>query len=281
MDLSTGRNRDPWRGGTNAAPSAQEDLTAAAARWLNCGPVHVLPVTDPRAVLLRLPVGHAAVLGSPAAARLLRAKGWAVQEPRSMDAITGADLAVIANPAWTGQEWQPSALAHLAGTVGRLVVDESLADPRPDLSLAPALPANAMILRDLRPFWGVDLGLVLAPPDLKGGLDAVGPVDEHHLHRAAQALSDRRWADDITIYLTEATLRLDRIAARAGWRMAGGTHLFRLYDTGDAQAAQLHLARRSIWTRRASAEAPLLQMDIPTRPEWDRIRDAFRGIPAP
>lgn len=59
--------------------------------------------------------------------------------------------------------------------------------------------------------------------------------------------------------------------------MAGGTHLFRLYDTGDARAAQDRLARVYLWTRRAGSDR-LLRMDIPLRREWDRVSAAMREI---
>ncbi len=282
IDLSTGRNRHRWpvKSLPQADASATTALRRAAAQWLDCDPAQVLPVADAWATVLRLPPGRVAVLGSGLAEERLRAAGWAVRPALVHADLAGADIVVVANPAGPdGREWRPGALAELARRVRRLLVDESLADPRPDLSLASMLPANALILRDLQPFWGLPgLGLVLGDPALLPGLADPRPVQDPILWQAAAALADRRWAEDTVLYLTEACLRLDRIAAAAGWRMAGGTHLFRLYDTGDARAAQDRLARAHLWTRRVAGSDRLLRMDIPLRREWDRVSAAMREI---
>jgi cobalamin biosynthesis protein CobC len=283
IDLSTGLNRHRWPVKLlppQSAASATAALRRAAAQWLDCDPAQVLPVADPWSAVLRLPPGQAAILGSSRAEERLHAAGWALRPALAPLDLAGADLVVVANPAGSeGREWQPGALAELAGNVPRLVVDESLVDPRPDLSLAPMLPANALVLRELQPFWGlVGLGLVLGDPALLPDIADPCPVQGCILGQAAAALADRRWAEDMVLYLTEASLRLDRIAAAAGWRMAGGTHLFRLYDTGDARAAQDRLARAYLWTRRAAGGDRLLRMDIPQRREWDRVSAAMREI---
>jgi cobalamin biosynthetic protein CobC len=91
-------------------------------------------------------------------------------------------------------------------------------------------------------------------------------------------MADAAWADDAVVYHSEAALRLDRLAIRRGWQVVGGTHLFRLYDTGDAEAAQDHLARAQIWTRRFPYSEGWLRMGIPgSHVEWDRVGAAMRG----
>lgn len=300
IDLSTGINRRPWPVGDlppqawRALPTAAalDRLRQVAAAWFGCDPAQVLPVAGASAAIQMipriLPPGRAAVL-SPSYnehAASLRAAGWQVDAaPRTRD-MAGADLAVVVNPNNPdGREWRPQALARLAGTVGHLVIDESFADPRPDLSLAPALPGNALVLRSFGKFWGLAglrLGFVLAHPDLLDRLsDLAGPwaVSGPALHVGAEAMADRAWADATTLYLSEAALRLDRLAVAAGWRMTGGTHLFRLYDTGDAAAAQDRLARAHIWTRRFPWSDRLLRLGIPGSPEeWDRLSAALREI---
>ena len=69
----------------------------------------------------------------------------------------------------TGGGIAPADLRALAAGVGLLVVDESFADPEPELSLAGALPDNALILRSFGKFYGLAglrLGFVLAGPRL-------------------------------------------------------------------------------------------------------------------
>lgn len=278
IDLSGAANRRPWPGRAQPADGPQKPLAQAAADWLGCDPAQVRAVADVTAAILRLPPGRAAVLaGSDAAS--LRAAGWQVAQVRDIHDMAGVDLAVVGNPGHpAGRDWPPEALSRLARQVGHLVVDESLADPRPDLSLAPALPGNALILRDLRPFWGLrGLGLVLAAPALLDRLSDCPPPEGPALSLGAQALADRAWADQTILYLAEAVLRLDRLAAAAGWRPAGGTHLFRLYDTGDAAAAQDRLARAHIRVHRPVRPDRRLRLGIPAdRAEWDRLCAALR-----
>lgn len=298
IDLSTGINRRPWpvenlpdhvwRALPTAAATAR--LTGVAADWFGCDPARVLPLAGASAAIQLLPRllprGRAAVL-SPSYnehAASLRAAGWAVTDAPTLADMEGADLAVVVNPNNPdGREWPAATLADLASRVGRLIVDESFADPRPDLSLAPAVPDNTLILRSFGKFWGLAgmrLGFVVAHPDLLARIaDAAGPwsVNGPALDIAAAAMADRAWADDAVVYHSEAGLRLDRIALRAGWHPAGGTHLFRLYDTPDAAGAQDRLARAHIWTRRFPYSGTWLRLGIPgTRDEWDRLIAALQ-----
>lgn len=264
IDLSGAVNRRPWPvpdlPGTGTSPL--DRLAEAAARWFGCLPSQVLAAGCParRLIPFLLPAGcRVARAGSPGG-------------------LAGAGLAVVANPANPdGHAWRPEALAHLARRVGLLVVDESLADARPDLSLAPALPPNTIVLRSLRPLWGLRLGVVLAHPAhlaRLSGAPGFRPADARALHLGALALADWTWAEDATLYHAEAALRLDRIATRAGWRPAGGTHLFRLYDTDDAPAAQARLARAHVLARRLPPAR--LRLAIPaSTAEWDRLSAAL------
>ena len=297
IDLSTGINRRPWQ----AAPLSAHALTAlpmradtarlcalAAARF-GCAEDHILPMAGASAAIQLLPqllTGHRAAVLSPTYnehAASLRAAGWQVDEPQDTAALAGADLAVIVNPNNPdGREWSPLVLATLARRVGLLVVDESFADARPDLSLARSLPANAVVLRSFGKFWGLAglrLGFALAAPDLLSQLrEAAGPwsVSGPALEIATAAMADRAWADDTVTYHAEAALNLDRLAARAGWRPLGGTHLFRLYDTPDAQAAQETLARAHVWTRRFPYSDRWLRLGIPgSRDEFARVGQAL------
>lgn len=297
IDLSTGINRRPWPlpplpdavWRDLPTTAAETGAIAAAADWFGCRPDQVQPVAGASAAIQLLPrlwtPGRAAVL-TPSYnehAASLTAAGWQVRPAADPGEMAGADLAVVVNPNNPdGREWPPEVLAQLAGRVGRLIVDESFADPRPDLSLAPALPANAVVLRSFGKFWGLAglrLGFVIGAPDLLAKLsEAAGPwsVNGPALAIAAAAMTDRDWADDAVTYHSEASLRLDMLARGAGWTFAGGTHLFRLYQTPDARAAQDRLARCRIWTRRFPYSDRWLRLGIPgNRHEWDRLTAAL------
>lgn len=302
IDLSTGINRRPYRLPPlspdiwQALPteSARRELITAAARWFGCAPNQLLPMAGasaaiqllPRVLPRVLPRGHAAVI-SPSYnehAASLRAAGWQVRDVPDTDAMQGADLAVVVNPNNPdGRDWSTAELRDLAGRVGHLIVDESFADARPDLSLASDVPENTTILRSFGKFWGLAglrLGFVIAAPDLLARLqEQAGPwaVNGPALQIGTQAMADAAWADATVVYLSEAALRLDRLALRRDWRLIGGTHLFRTYDTADAAAAQSDLARAQIWTRRFPYSTGWLRMGIPgDAAEWDRVTAAMR-----
>lgn len=302
IDLSTGINRRPWPvpalepSDWTALPTqaAHEALTEVAAAWIGCEPAQVLPVAGASVAIQLLPkilpTGTAAVL-EPSYnehAASLRAAGWAVRGAEGPDQMSGADLAVIVNPNNPdGREWSPDRLRHLAGQVDWLIVDESFADPRPDLTLTRDLPVNTLVLRSFGKFWGLAglrLGFVIARPDLLARCAACLPpwsISGPALRIGARAMADRAWADDAIVYHAEAGLRLDHLASRAGWRPLGGTHLFRLYDSLDARAAQDLLARHHVWSRRFPYSDRWLRLGIPgNRHEWDRITRILRPAAA-
>ncbi|MGY4427311.1 hypothetical protein ACVWY2_009760 [Bradyrhizobium sp. JR6.1] len=72
------------------------------------------------------------------------------------------------------------------------------------------------------------------------------------------------WRDDC--------VRLDAKAQSRGWTLLGGTSLFRLYETGDALAAQDKLARGQIWSRVFQQKPGWLRLGLPgSEAEWSRL----------
>ncbi|MGR3416576.1 threonine-phosphate decarboxylase CobD [Paracoccus sp. (in: a-proteobacteria)] len=297
LDLSTGINRRPWPVGAlpdhvwRALPTAaaRDRLIGVAAGRLGCDPSRVLPVAGASAAIQLLPRllprGRASVLAPSynEHAASLRAAGWTVDEVKDPQDMAGADLAVLVNPNNPdGREWRPQTLGRLAGRVGHLLVDESFADPRPDLSLAATCPDNTLILRSFGKFWGLAglrLGFVIAAPAILSRIaeeSGPWPVNGPALEIGARAMADRDWAEDAILYHSEASLHLDHVAQRAGWQPLGGTHLFRLYDTPDAGQARDGLAHARIWTRRFPYSRHWLRLGIPgSAAEWDRLQDAL------
>lgn len=297
IDLSTGINRRPYPApplpahALTALPTGADNagLIAAASKRFGCPAAEVLPVAGASAAIQllprALPRGRAAVL-SPTYnehAASLRAAGWQVDEPRAPGDLRGADLAVIVNPNNPdGREFTPAQIAGIAETVGHLIVDESFADPRPDLSVAPARPENVTVLRSFGKFWGLAglrLGFAIAAPALLAQLaERAGPwpVSGPALAIGTMALTDRQWAEDTITWLSEAALHLDQIVTAQGWRLVGGTHLFRLYDTPGAAQAQEMLARAGIWSRIFPWHPRWIRLGIPGgRAEFARVAAAF------
>lgn len=297
LDLSTGINRLPWpvpplpEGAWRDLPTrAARDAAEGAARACWSAPA-ACAVNGAQAAIEALPrlwaPGRAAILAPSynEHAAQFRAAGWAVAEVPDPAAMAGADVAVLVNPNNPdGRTWAPAQVQALAGTVGRLVVDESFGDVDPALSVAAQASDRVVVLKSLGKFWGlagVRLGFVLAGPatldalQARAGLWAVsGPA----LAIGAQALADRDWAEATRARLVRDAARLDALAAGAGWGLVGGTGLFRLYDTPDAGAAQARLARAGVWSRVFPYSPTWLRLGLPgPGPEWDRLAAALQG----
>lgn len=297
IDLSTGINRLPFPlppippAAWTALPTraAQDRLVAAARAACRTGAA-MLPVAGAQAAIQMIarlgPPGHARVL-SPTYnehAAALRAAGWRVEEVAHPEALAGADHAVVVNPNNPdGRTLSPERLRAMAGQVGRLVVDESFADAAPGLSLAPgpAMP-GVLVLRSFGKFYGlagVRLGFVLGPEaEIAALSDMAGPwpVSGPAIEIGAGALADRAWATQTATRLEADAARLDALAARAGWRLVGGTSLFRLYDTPDAAGSQERLARARIWSRVFPCSPTWLRLGLPgAGSEWTRLAAAL------
>ena len=265
---------------------------AAAARLAYGAPeaVACLPLAGAQAAIRLVPglrpPGRAAVLGptyNEHAAAFADA-GWSVTEVAEPAALAGFDAAVVVNPNNPdGRRLTPDALLALADTVGLLVVDESFADVDPQLSLCPRLGRPGLVaLRSFGKFHGLAglrLGFALGEASEIARLaDAAGPwpVSGPALEAGRLALADRAWAAATRARLRTGAARLDRLAEAAGWRLAGGTSLFRLYDTGNAAAARERLARAHIWTRAFPWSARWLRLGLPgPKAEWARLKAAL------
>lgn len=294
IDLSTGINRQPYKvpaispEAWTALPTASATgrlIEAARAAYRTQGAV--LPLAGAQAAIQLIPL-----LSKPGRAKImsptyneheaaLRALGWQVEEAASAEATAGADLAVIVNPNNPdGRYHNPQSLLALLPEVGRLVVDESFADPYPELSLAPEAGRDGLVvLRSFGKFYGLAgmrLGFALgcaadiaALSQLAGPWPVCGPA----LEIGATALADTAWAQASTARLMSEITRMDTLVP---WRAAGGTCLFRLYETPDAAAAQAKLAKHHIWSRIFPYSGSWIRLGMPgTEAEWARLGNAL------
>ncbi len=280
--------QDAWTALPTAAATARL-LTAAGAAYRSQAPM--LAVAGAQAAIQLIPK-----LVAPARARILartynehaaafRSAGWQVDEVTTPAALEGADLAVVVNPNNPdGKNHTPEDLLRLASRVGRLVVDESFADARHDLSLAAkAGQGRLLVLRSFGKFYGLAgarLGFILgSESDIATLAEMAGPwpLSGPAIAIGTAALSDHSWAEATITRLRTDAARLDVLAQSAGWKCVGGTELFRLYDTPDAVAAREKLARRQIWTRMFPYSDRWLRLGLPGQPaEWDRLATALQ-----
>ena len=297
IDLSTGINRQPYPVGDlpqrawTALPSRAEiEALHAAVRKAYATSAPMLAVAGAQAAIQMLPhlapPGRVRILAPTynEYAPVLAAAGGQVEEAHDPDALAGADLAVVVNPNNPdGRQYEPRALLALASRVKRLVVDESFADALPDVSLArEAERPGLLVLRSFGKFYGLAglrLGFVLGGEADIATLAAMAgpwPISGAAIELGRRALLDRAWAEATRARLADDTVRLDTLAQGAGWKLVGGTPLFRLYETGDAVAAQERLARAKIWSRIFCGRRGWLRLGLPGNgAEWQRLAAAL------
>ncbi|MFP4538150.1 MAG: threonine-phosphate decarboxylase CobD [Dichotomicrobium sp.] len=299
IDLSTGINPRPyplpdippraWAAlPTTADMTALKDAAAHAYR----AACPIAPVAGAQAAIRMIPAlmppGEARVLGPTynEHASSLRAAGWDIREVARADELTGAELAVVVNPNNPdGRRHDPDALFALSGRVGLLVVDESFADTAPEVSVIPRLTPESdrvIALRSFGKFYGLAglrLGFAIGGEAHIARLREMAgpwPVSGPAITIGCAALNDTAWQEQTRARLTADAARLDRVAEAAGWELVGGTPLFRLYETGDAVAAQARLARAHIWSRIFPYSPGWLRLGLPGDDEqWTRLEAAL------
>jgi cobalamin biosynthetic protein CobC len=299
IDLSTGINRRPYPVGEipphcwSALPS-RSALNALhhAAQQAYGTDAPVLAVSGAQAAIQMIPHlssrGQARILGPTYSeyAAVLSAAGWDVSEVCDLEGLAGAELAVVVNPNNPdGRRHDKGELLALLPRVGRLAVDESFADAEPGLSLAGhAGRGGLLIIRSFGKFYGLAglrLGFVIGGEADIAALAAMAgpwPVSGAAIAVGERALLDRAWAEATSARLTRDASRLDAEVMPLGWSLIGGTPLFRLYETGDARAAQEKLARVRIWSRVFERCAGWLRLGLPgEEAEWARLSAALRG----
>lgn len=300
LDLSTGINPvaypmpvlDPFSvtrlPGTDAIAALEQ---AAQACYSTSAPVVAL--SGAQAAIQIVPR-----LRAPAIARVLgptynehagalSAQGWQVTQVQTPDALAGADLAVVVNPNNPDGRVLPQAqLLALRDRVGLLVVDESFCDVKPDASVTPLITRaedRVVVLRSFGKFYGLAglrLGFAIAGQSNVERLRALaGPwaVSGPALVAGRAALADTAWHDKTRIRLLQDAARLDALAQSAGWRVVGGTTLFRTYHTPNALAAQGQLARGHVWSRIFPYSKHWLRLGLPAPQDWGQLDRAIMG----
>jgi cobalamin biosynthesis protein CobC len=155
----------------------------------------------------------------------------------------------------------------------------------PEEGLAPALPASgAVVLRSFGKTYGLAglrLGFALASPDIVRSLRAAlgpWPVSGPAIAIGIRALHDSDWLEATRARLGKDKARLDALLRGAGWRIIGGTRLFRLAAQADARAAFERLLAAGILARPFASAPDRLRFGIPAdESAWERLGTALRG----
>jgi cobalamin biosynthetic protein CobC len=304
IDLSTGVNPhayplpdlEPEAWSRLPETGALTKLEAAAARRYDVAAASVL--AGPGSQALTHALAHILPRGAVGAltptyggfAAAFAAAGAHVVEARRLEDMNGLDVAIVVNPNNPDGRMIPRGdLLHLherlATRGGVLIVDEAFADFDPVQSLAPRLPVSgAVVLRSFGKAYGLAglrLGFALASPDIVPSLRAAlgsWPVSGPAITIGIRALADSDWLEAMRARLGKDAARLDALLLGVGWRIVGGTRLFRLAAHADARAAFMRLLAAGILARPFADEPTWLRFGTPgDENAWERLARALRG----
>jgi cobalamin biosynthesis protein CobC len=304
IDLSTGLNPhayplpnlepEAWSRLPESGALAKLEAAAALRYGAAAGSVVAGPGSQAliHALAHSLPRGAVGALGPTYGgfAAAFAAAGARVVEARRLEDIGALDVAIVVNPNNPDGRIIPRAALldlheRLAQRGATLVVDEAFADFDGPEGLAPALPASgAVILRSFGKAYGLAglrLGFALTSPDIIPALRAAlgpWPVSGPAIAIGIRALADSDWLEATRARLCKESARLDVLLQGVGWRIIGGTRLFRLASHADARHAFERLLAAGILTR-AFADAPdRLRFGIPSDEDgWERLVTALQG----
>jgi cobalamin biosynthetic protein CobC len=304
LDLSTGVNPhayplphlDPEAWSRLPESGALAKLEAAAARRYGAaagsvvaGPgsqalIHALSRILPRGAVGALAPTYGGLGAAFAAA------GARVVDAERLEEMGSLDVAIVVNPNNPDGRIIPRAALldlhqRLARREGALMVDEAFADFDGEDSLAPMLPARgAVVLRSFGKAYGLAglrLGFAIACADIVKPLRAAlgpWPVSGPAIAIGGSALADSPWLDAMRARLDKDAARLDALLRAAGWRILGGTRLFRLAAHEDARGAFERLLAAGILARPFASAPDRLRFGIPGDENgWRRLATALQG----
>lgn len=269
--------RNAMAGAIGANPAAL--LLAPGSELL----IRLLPnIIKPQTVAILEPTyGDHAEVWIRTGAKVIRA-----QDPLSL--ATSVDAVVIAHPnnpdgRTFSADAREKARQMLAVRGGWLIIDEAYADLRPDESSASYGGEDGLIvLRSFGKFFGragLRLGGLIAPEEVRKGFSdllGVWPVSGSALDIGARAYQDLEWQVKTRAKLKAASERLDNLLTSQGFKVVGGTDLYRLIEAPDAHSLFERLAKAGIYVRRFAWSQKHLRIGLPpNREAEERLRLAL------
>lgn len=221
------------------------------------------------------------------------AAGHRVEAASSMcaQAVSSAPYAVLVHP--NNPDGKLQAIDGMLGFAdelhergGCLVVDEAFADVMPERSVTPHAGRDGLIvLRSFGKFYGlagVRLGFAVCAPEMAERIAVkLGPwaVSGPAIWAGTKGLNDDAWADASRARLKADAARLDDVLQAAGLSLVGGTDLFRLVESPDAEAVFETLARAGILVRPFPDHPTWLRFGLPgNEAAWTRLSGALSNF---
>jgi cobalamin biosynthesis protein CobC len=304
IDLSTGINPHPYPLPALANEifarlpdrTSIRQLAAVAAQAYGApSPDHVAPAPGTQILLPHIAAlvapGRAAILRTTYAehARAAALAGHRVAEVSDAMPLRQADIAIVVNPNNPdGRVVDKTILLSIANDLrqrgGILVVDESFADvATPNVSLTGEVARDSIVvLRSFGKFYGLAglrLGFALAAPQVINRIEAaLGPwaVAGPAIEIGRTALADGEWRQRTLDRLGSDAKRLDGLLTSVGLAIIGGTSLYRLTQSPDADNLFYRLGRAGILVRRFAEQPHWLRWGLPSGEDaWQRLAGAL------
>jgi cobalamin biosynthetic protein CobC len=290
LDLSTGISPEtyPFRQPTAESwarlpQSGELDRLLAAARRAYGAPkkAPILAAPGTQIIIQSLPAlrpaSRVAIVGPTYSEHAIcwRRSGATISVIPDLTPPGDAEIVVAVNPNNPdGRIWMPHQVLACAETLaargGLLVMDEAFADIAPEVSVAGRTGTEGLIiLRSFGKFFGLAglrLGFALGPERLMSELDALlGPwaVSGPAIEIGTQALADLGWQQGARARCYQRSARLDDLLGSAGFRIVGGTALYRLAEHEDAAGIHQRLAERGVWVRSYGDAKEWLRFGLP------------------
>jgi len=308
LDLSTGINPNSYPATAISlevltrlpdAAALTQLLTVAARAYGAKDAQHIVAAAGTQALIQCLPrlfpARRVAILGFgyqeyPA---LWRAAGAEVIVRDDIESLTepGVDVAIVVNPNNPdGRVVEPQTLVdvatRLARRAGLLIVDEAFMDVmHPTASVVPILPeSGALVLRSFGKAYGLAglrLGFAIGGFDVADRLrTALGPwaVSGAAIQVGTAALADAAWLGQSVAWLERQAEHLDALLIDAGFKVIGGTPLFRLTQHERASHWFQKLGHLGILTRPFPERRDWLRFGLPgVEADWRRLEEALRA----
>jgi cobalamin biosynthetic protein CobC len=290
IDLSTGINPEPYplpafdpaAWARLPDPSEVLGLQRIAAARYGCAARQIVVAPGTQALLQWLPrLFPAARVAIPGPTYGGHASAWRAAGADIVE--SGASHTVVVNPNNPdGRRTPLAALRALAERSTLLVVDEAFAD-FDDESFAADPPPNTIVLRSFGKTYGLAgarLGFAIAREEMAERLrEALGPwaVGGPTLALGAAALGDPAWLDTARRRLSADAVWLDARLEAAGFRVVGGTLLFRLAARADAGEVFRRLGEAGILARPFGYRRDWLRFGMPRAQDRARVAAALQA----
>jgi cobalamin biosynthetic protein CobC len=299
IDLSTGINPHAYPIDATASdlrrlpfPEEIAQLEQSAARAFGCADTHIAAVPGADVglrLIARIKTARRVTVISPTYsghAEAWTSAGAHVVSAPSPDDVPPSDVVILINPNNPdGRMWALADVLALAqrqhANGGWLIVDESFGDIDPAISVASHADEDLVVIRSFGKFFGLPglrLGFIIGSDRLVAGIRAITgswPVNVLAAHAGCTAYADAAWHADMRARLKEDAARLDQMQSKAGFKIVGGTTLFRLAAHDKATDCFLTLARLGILTRPFDYAPTWLRFGFPRVDEWERLAAAL------